>query len=438
MDLVRIEGRTSREVVDSVERAVRDGQAAPGDVLPSVRALAAHLQISPATVAAAYRDLRIRGVLTSEVGRNTRISARPPLISRVPGAVPAGARDLSDGNPDPELMPSVTRAAHVVNFGHDGYSSPTMLPALAGRASLQFAELGIGEEQLCLASGAMDGVERVLSAWLRPADQVLVEDPCYTGVLDLVRACGLTAVPVAVDERGLVPDALKAALTGKTAALVLTPRAQNPTGAALDAVRAAELCAVLERHQEVLVVENDHMGPTAGTDFFTLTTGRRRWAVIRSVSKSLGPDLRLAYVAGDPMTVSRVEGRQRLGSGWVSHILQQIVLELSTDPAVQDMIRLAERTYRTRREALLGELAARGVAASGRSGLNVMIPVLEEATTLRSLQERGWLLRAGEPHRLASPPFVRATTATLAPEEAAELADAVAESVQPQRRTRSV
>ncbi|MBF9067065.1 aminotransferase class I/II-fold pyridoxal phosphate-dependent enzyme [Streptacidiphilus sp. NEAU-YB345] len=438
MDPVDIEGRTSREVVDSVERAVRDGRAAPGDVLPSVRALASHLQISPATVAAAYRDLRIRGVLTSEVGRNTRISARPPLISRAPAAVPAGARDLSDGNPDPELMPSVTRAAHGVDLGHHGYSSPSMLPALVVQATRQFAELGVTEEQLCLAGGAMDGVERVLSAWLRPGDQVLVEDPCYTGVLDLVRACGLTAVPVAVDERGLVPDALRAALTGKSAALVLTPRAQNPTGAALDAVRAAELASVLERREDVLVVENDHMGPMAGSDFFTLTAGRPRWAVIRSVSKSLGPDLRLAYVAGDTMTVSRVEGRQRLGSGWVSHILQQIVVELSEDPGVHDLVRQAERTYLTRREALLSELAARGVAASGRSGLNVMIPVQEEAATLRQLQERGWLLRAGEPHRLASAPFVRATTATLHPEEAAELAAAVAESVRPQRGTRSV
>jgi len=425
-------------VVDSVERAVRDGRAAPGDVLPSVRALAAQLRISPATVAAAYRDLRIRGILTSEVGKHTRISPRPPLVNRTAGTVPAGARDLSDGNPDPKFMPSITRVTRTVSFGQYGYNSPTMLPGLVEQAGVQFGGLDVTEEQLCLASGAMDGVERVLSAWLRPGDQVLVEDPCYTGVLDLVRSCGLSAVPVAVDERGLKPDSLRAALSGTTAALVLTPRAQNPTGAAIDGQRAAELATVLQRHRDVLVVENDHMGPMAGSDFCTLTRGRRRWAVIRSVSKSLGPDLRLAFLAGDPMTIGRVEGRQRLGSGWVSHILQQIVVELSNDPAVQDMTGRAERAYRTRRETLLAELSAHGVAAAGRSGLNVMIPVLEEATTLRSLQDRGWLLRAGEPHRLASPPFVRVTTATLEPEEAAVLATAIAETIHPQRRTRSV
>jgi DNA-binding transcriptional MocR family regulator len=421
-----------------VEHAVSQGRAAPGDVLPSVRSLAAQLRISPATVAAAYRDLRTRGVLTSEAGKNTRISARPPLISRTMPAPPADACDLSNGNPDPRLMPSLTRAAHALDFEQYGYATPTVLPDMMELAAAQFRGLDIPEDQLCLVSGAMDGVERVLAAWLRPGDQVLVEDPCHTGVLDLVRSCGLTPAPVALDERGMIPDSLRLALSGKAAALVLTPRAQNPTGAALDADRAAELSAVLARYPDLLVVENDHMGAIAGYDYHTLTRDRLRWSVIRSVSKSLGPDLRLAFLAGDRMTVSRVEGRQRLGSGWVSHILQRLVMELSADPRAQELTQRAEETYRKRREALLTELAAREVVASGRSGINVLIPVLEEATTLRALQQRGWLLRAGEPHRLASPPFVRVTTAALEPADAADLAEQIARTVNQRRRSRSV
>lgn len=430
-----IEGQTSREIVDSVERAVQEGLATPGDVMPSVRALAAALSISPATVAAAYRDLRTRGVLTSTVGRNTTISPRPPLASRATTPPPEGAVDLSDGNPDPALLPSLTEVAHKLSMAHYRYGDATVIPGITELGLRLFSEFKLDSDQLCLTSGAIDGVERVLAAWLRPGDKVLVEDPCYTATLDLLRSSGLVPVPVAIDEYGPIPAALSKALSERPAAFILTPRAQNPTGAALDGERAKELTAVLNAHPQVVVVENDHAGPVAGQPYHSVTAGRRNWVVVRSVSKSLGPDLRLAFLAGDRMTVSRVEGRQRLGAGWVSHVLQHMVLQMSADSSIHELVQKAERTYRQRREDFIAELGARGVHATGRSGMNVVIPVSEEASTLRRLQQRGWVLRAGEPHRLTSPPFIRVTVSTLDRPQAAELAEDIAETLRPDRRS---
>jgi DNA-binding transcriptional MocR family regulator len=236
-----------------------------------------------------------------------------------------------------------------------------------------------------------------------------------------------------------VSDNLEHVLKSGVVACILTPRAQNPTGAVLDEQRARRLRKVFEKHSDVLVIEDDHAGPVAGVPALTVCHAKKeRWAVVRSVSKSLGPDLRLAVVAGDVTTIARVEGRQSLGAGWVSHILQEIVELLWSDPATMKKLHVAAETYTTRRTALINALKEHGITAYGRSGLNVWIPVREESSVITSLSAAGWAVRGGERYRLKSPPAIRVTIATLQPTEAVQLAEDIARSLQPDRRTHSV
>ena len=81
-----------------------------------------------------------------------------------------------------------------------------------------------------MTSGALDAIERALREYLRPGDAVGVEDPSFPGLLDLVAAAGYVRTPIAVDDEGVVPAALRDALP-RVKAVMLTPRAQNPTGA---------------------------------------------------------------------------------------------------------------------------------------------------------------------------------------------------------------
>jgi DNA-binding transcriptional MocR family regulator len=237
---------------------------------------------------------------------------------------------------------------------------------------------------------------------------------------------------VSVDDDGPIASSLRGALRSSSA-LIVTPRAQNPTGAAITPHRARELRCVLHELPDVVVIEDDHAGPVAGAKYVTLTTGRERWAVVRSVSKPLGPDLRLALLAGDPETVARVQGRQTLGIRWVSHVLQRLVIQLWTDRRVQRQLKLAEKTYTQRRAALIAELHALGIKAHGASGLNVWIPLRDESAVVQSLMARGWAVNAGERYRIASGPAVRVTIATLTPDDAKRFAADLAAIVRPAR-----
>jgi DNA-binding transcriptional MocR family regulator len=318
------------------------------------------------------------------------------------------------------------------------YGEPSLHAGLGALARAQLQADGVPCEEICVVSGALDGIERVLQAHLRPGDRIAVENPGYAALYDLLRAQGLLLEPVAVDDGGMLPTELQGALSRGAAAVIITPRGQNPTGAALDSRRAGELGEVLGRYPDVLLLEDDHLGAVAGSALHTLTAGRRRWAATRSVAKALGPDLRLAVLAGDGATIARVQGRQQCGPGWVSHILQALVHGLWSDPEVEAHVARASVIYSARRRRLLEHLQGVGVSAHGACGLNVWVPVPDEASVMASLLQHGWVVAAGTPYRLAAgPPAIRVTTATLGETEAEHLARDIVEALAPARAVRS-
>jgi DNA-binding transcriptional MocR family regulator len=213
-------------------------------------------------------------------------------------------------------------------------------------------------------------------------------------------------------------------------AVIVTSRAQNPTGAALSADRAGALRSLLSgKTSDVLVVEDDHCAGISGVPLHTLAGSTRRWAFVRSASKAYGPDLRLAILAGDRRTIERVHGRLRLGPGWVSHLLQDIAVGLWSDDTAKCLVEEAEERYANNRNRLRAALAQRGLKAFGRSGLNVWIPVPDETTMITRLLSAGWAAAPGTRFRIDSPPGMRITVAELAYGEIDALADAIAEAV---------
>ncbi len=422
-----ISGDDAASITRSIERGVVRGELEPGEAIPSVRALARELGVSPSTVAAAYRDLRHRGVLVSHDRSRTVVAHRPPLAFRLAPEVPEGAVDLASGNPDPTLLPDLGPALASVGPVHRLYGDEPTVAALLDLARADLTADGVPTDHLAVVGGALDGIERVLEVHCRLGDRIAVEDPGYIGSLDLLRTLGLEPVPVAIDDEGPDPAALDAALQRGVEAVLVVPRAQNPTGAAITADRAATLRTLLAEHPDVLVIEDDHASWVSGAPYHRVVDDRARWTVVRSVAKSLGPDLRVALLAGDDETVTRVVGRQRLGTGWVSHLLQHLAATVWHLAATDGTLERATATYTARREALLTALAEHDLVAHGASGMNVWVPVVEEVPVVQGMAARGWAVQAGEPFRLDAPPAVRLTVASLPIDRAEAAAGDLAE-----------
>ncbi|MGF1237945.1 aminotransferase class I/II-fold pyridoxal phosphate-dependent enzyme [Streptomyces sp. 2-6] len=431
----RIEGRRAADIAASVERAVGSGDLEPGQLLPPMRELATQLGVNPNTVAAAYRVLRERGVIETAGRRGSRVRPAPATTGRdhIRVDVPEGVRDVSAGNPDPALLPPLGPAFAEAAARADRepvlYGDTPVDLELQRAARAELDADGVPDGPLAVLSGSLDAIERVLTAHLKQGDTVAVEDPGWGRTLDLVPALGLRTAPVAVDDEGPLPEEVRRALEGGARALIVTDRAQNPTGAAVSATRARALRAVLREHPRTLLIEDDHGHGIVDVPLRPLAGVTRHWAFVRSVAKAYGPDLRLAVLTGDAVTVDRVRGRQRLAAGWVSLLLQRAVVRLWADgvPAARGV----PAEYDRRREALIGALAERGVAAHGRSGMNVWVPVPDETGAVARLLHAGWAVAPGARFRLSAPPGIRITVSTLRDDETERLADAVAAALGP-------
>jgi DNA-binding transcriptional MocR family regulator len=425
----RIAGSTSASIASSVEAMVRRGDLAPGTALPTIRKLADTLQVSTVTVADAYRTLRLRGLVRTDGRRGTTVADRPSVLTRwSPTLPPAGQHNLVDGNPDPELLPPLGPMLARADARPTLYGEPRKLPELESTVLEQLRSDGMSIDRIAIVGGAIDGIGQVLDAQLAPGDRVAVEDPTFPPLFDLLAIRGLEHIPVPLDENGPIPDVLEQILDRTVKAVVITSRAQNPTGALVDAKRSRRLRTILRSRPDLLVIEDDTGGTAVSEPLWSVIDPRQpRWAFIRSYSMVLGPDLRTGVVAADEETLARVEGRHLAGTGWVSHILQRLTWMLLTDRSTLDRIDEARRTYDVRRTFLIQRLAARGIHSSSRAGFNVWVEVPKEAAIVTALQARGWWVAAGEPFRLSSPPAIRITASRLSEEETEAFVDELAD-----------
>jgi DNA-binding transcriptional MocR family regulator len=400
---------SARHLANSLGRLITTGDLAPGTRLPTVRSLARALEVSPTTVSAAWSQLLRAGLLDTQ-GRSGTFVAQGRTLPRarryrVVVEMGIGAKlDLSTGIPDPALLPDVAAAAARL-AKHSLTTSYQDRPVLPELEEVLRDRWPFEPEAVTVVDGALDAIDRVTTDVVRFGDRVIVEQPCFPPVLDLLELLGAQAVPVEVDALGVTPASLAAALSHAPVLWHLQPRAQNPTGVSSTGIRLRELAAVMRSHPhggEVLVLEDDHSGDIAHAPPLSLGRHLPRQVVhVHSFSKSHGPDLRLAAVGGVAEVVERLSVRRMLGPGWSSRILQAVLVELLRDPVATAQVDRARSTYHHRRLAVAEALAALGVSTGGSDGINLWVPVTDERTALVSLASQGIAVAPGSPFAAA-------------------------------------
>ncbi|MEV4642269.1 aminotransferase class I/II-fold pyridoxal phosphate-dependent enzyme [Actinoplanes sp. NPDC049548] len=428
-----VDDRSARGIAAAVSRLVTAGELPTGARLPTVRDVARELGVSPTTVSEAWRSLARAGAIQTR-GRSGSFVATPAVprgrlrYAQLGAGLGPVTHDYSTGVPDYDLLPSITDSLARIGDARltTSYLEAPVLPPLETVLRQRWP---YPPEQVTVVDGAMDALDRVVATLVRFGDHVLVENPAFPPVLDLLDAVGATVVGVPMDEHGMRPEALGAALKAyEPVAVVLQPRAQNPTGAGLSARRVAELAAELAAYPEVTLVEDDHAGDIATAPPVSLGAHLPdRTVHVAGFSKSHGPDLRLAALGGPAEVITAVTDRRLLGPGWSSRLLQAVLLDLLTSPDAEAQVAAAREVYARRRATMLAELAARDVTATAADGINLWMTVEDQQMAMLALAAHGIAVAPGTPFAVTplGADHVRVTVGLIR-DGHAELADILA------------
>src|SRR3954447_25478457 len=288
-----VEDRSAKGIALALSTGIDRGVLRPGERPPPIRRVARDLEVAPATISAAWSQLARAGLIETDGRRGTPVRAAPggPRRYRRALETAAGWRvDLSTGLPDPRLLPDLHATMRRVPRDRTAHSylEDPVVPAL--REVLE-SSWPYAAESLTVVDGAMDAHSQLVAAHLRFGDRVAVEQPCFPPLLDLLEMAGVVPLGVAYDDQGPVVSDVAAAVAAGTKALFFQPWGQNPSGQSLSAARAADLAAVLEGRDVVVVEDAASAGNVSSQPVSLGAHLPAQTVLVRSFSKTHGPDL---------------------------------------------------------------------------------------------------------------------------------------------------
>lgn len=335
-DLTRHPGPRYIAIADVLARDIAAGRLKAGDRLPTHRDLAWKLGVTVGTITRAYAEAERRGLVAGEVGRGTFI--REPTIDTLPTPTADNAFiDLArnfppswrDNREIADVLAEISRSNDLGSLL--GYAPNLGLPSHREAGAQWIARSGISTspEQIAISNGAQHAMVVAISALTRPGDVVLAEQLTFYGLKSMASHLSLRLHAVAIDEFGLVPDALDAACRLMAPkALYCMPTLHNPTITIMPEARRREIAAICVRHG-VTIVEDDIYGflasdaPPALANFAPDHT-----ILLTSLSKSIAPGLRIGYLRANATTIERIASSLRATTWMATPLTGEIATRL--------------------------------------------------------------------------------------------------------------
>ncbi|MFT4437759.1 PLP-dependent aminotransferase family protein [Caballeronia sp. 15715] len=321
----KTEGTLVDQLVSSIARQLEQGRHPAGTALPSVRNLAKLHKLSTFTVAEAYQRLVSRGLIISRAGADYQVATRSADLPSAPvwntpslnagwllsdvfadRSVPikAGCGWIPNDWIDESGMQHALRSlSRVPSSRLGGYGHPYGLASLREyiSASLRRYSLSVDASNILLTQGVTQALDLVVRTLLRPGDTVVVEDPCYCNLLQILKLANVNIVSVPRTSEGIDLEKLECVVRERNPkAVFINTVLQNPSGASLNLPSAFRLLQLADRHG-LWIVEDDisrELAPS-GAPCLAAMEGLKNVIYLSGFSKTITPAVRVGYIAAD-------------------------------------------------------------------------------------------------------------------------------------------
>lgn len=313
------------EVMNAIRGRIAARSLTCGEKLPSIRALAAAMQLSTSTVVEAYERLCAEGVIRSRPGSGffvagmlaplsmARIGPRldravdPFWVSRQSLQADDAMLKPGCGWLPPDWLPREALSRGLRTLARAGeaslsdYGSPQGLPALRQLLARRMADRGVeaSADQVVLTDSGTQAIDLVCRFLIEPGDTVLVDDPCYFNFLAVLRAHRARVIGVPQTPNGPDVEQFARAIAEHAPRLYLTNAAiHNPTGATLSPVTAHRLMKLADE-ANLTIIEDEVFADLEWVAAPRLAAfdGLQRVVQVGSFSKTLSAATRVGYVA---------------------------------------------------------------------------------------------------------------------------------------------
>ena len=305
---------------------------------------------------------RARGMVASEIRALFAVTARPEIVSLAGGSPYVTALPLDVvGNMVGQLITERGSVAlqYCTAQGDTGLREKICeVMSLEGiRAHPDDVVVTVGSQQ------ALDLITRI---FVDPGDVVLAEAPSYVGALGSFAAYQAEVVHVAMDDNGLIPEALEQAIQRLTAAgrrikfLYTVPNYQNPAGVTLAAERRPRILEICQA-AGLLIIEDNPYGLLGfdGDPIRALRADDPKGVVyLGTFSKTFAPGVRVGWAAAPPAIRDKLVLAAESAVLCHSSFSQLVVREYLATQPWREQVKDFREIYRQRRDALLDALSA--------------------------------------------------------------------------------
>jgi DNA-binding transcriptional MocR family regulator len=371
-------------IVDALTSDIDAGRLRRGQILPTHRALAKALGIDLTTVTRAYAEARQRGLTEARVGQGTFVAETAAEVHLPPLA--RAEIDLSMNLPpqpaEADLEGRVARGVAALSREVGLARYLTYRPAGGSEEERAIAAAwlcarlpGIDARRLVLSAGTQAALAAMLGSLAKPGDTVLTEALTYPGFRTAAALFRLTVIGVAMDQHGVMPDALASACRRHKPRLIyLTPAIHNPTTASMTAARRKQVAAVIEK-ANVVLIEDDAYGQLDPEQATLASLIPERTYLAASLSKCIAPGLRVSLVAApDAGAAARLAGALGATTQMSTPLTAALATRWLRDGSA-DTIIAAIRAEATFRQTLAARALAGHRFAAHRHGHHLWVPL---------------------------------------------------------------